>query len=325
MTSAAAPPLAPVTLASIKDAARALAGIAERTPMVEAPALSRAAGVAVWLKCEHLQPVGAFKLRGAYTAISRLPEAVRARGVVTHSSGNHGAAVAWAARRLGIRAVVVMPEDAPRVKIDNVRRFGGEIVFVTDRSQREPTADRIAREQGLVAIPPYEYADVIAGQGTCGLEIVEQCPAVGTVLVPVGGGGLLAGIATAVKAIKNTVSVVGVEPEGAAKLSAALAAGGPSRLEKTTSLADGLLPLALGQLPWRQIAGVVTTAVTVRDADLEAAVRFLYQQMGLRVEPSGAATVAALLGDRYRPQSPTVAVLSGGNVDGELFERLVHG
>lgn len=315
----------PVDLQNLEDAARGLAGIALRTPLVESPALARQLGVPVWLKAEQLQPIGAFKIRGAVTALRRLPPEVRARGVVTHSSGNHGIAVGWAARRLGVPAVVVVPEDAPAIKIEAIRSTGAELVLIQDRAQREPTANRLMRERGLSFIPPYDHPDVLAGQGTCGLEILEQCPTVETILVPVSGGGFLGGIATAVRGREPGVRVVGVEPEGAAKLTAALAAGAPARIEAPKSMADGLLAPAVGAIPFQQMAGVVKEAARVSEDDLTAAVRFLWQGHGWRVEPSGAAAVAALLGGRLRPTGPTVAVVSGGNVDPELFSRLIAG
>jgi threonine dehydratase len=319
--SSAAP--AGVTLASIRDAAAGLAGVAIRTPLVEAPALSRVAGVPVRLKCEHLQPVGAFKLRGAYTAISRLTDAERHQGVATHSSGNHGLALAWAARRLGVAAVVVMPEDAPQVKIQGVRQQGAEIVFVADRSQREPVFEALVRERGMIPIPPFEHPDVIAGQGTCGLEILEQWPEASAILVPTGGGGLLAGVATAVSEVRPEATVVGVEPANVRKLSAALAAGRSQRTHVGSSLADGLLTPAIGSIPFAAIHGRVREVVQVSDDDLRKAVRFLFESMGLRVEPSGAAAAAALLARNWVPSSPSVAILTGGNVDPELFWRLV--
>ncbi|MEP6571477.1 MAG: threonine/serine dehydratase [Gemmatimonadota bacterium] len=313
-----------VTLEDIRAAAVILDGVAVRTPLIEAPALSRITGVPVALKCEHLQPIGAFKIRGAYHAIARLPAEDRVRGVVTHSSGNHGQAVAYAAQRLGVRAVIVMPEDATRVKVEGVQRYGGEVVFVHDRTQRESRCMQLAAERGLVVVPPYENPDVIAGQGTCGLEILEDWPQVETILVPVGGGGLIAGIATAAVALKPGIRVIGVEPAGAAKLSAALAAGRPTRLERSHSIADGLLPLSVGVLPFQHLDGVVHQAVRVEEDDLAQAVRFLHDEMGLRVEPSGAASTAALLAGRYQPTGPAVAVISGGNVDPDVFYRLTH-
>lgn len=311
-------------LAAIREAAGRLRGVATRTPLLDVRALSARVGVPVRLKAEHLQPIGAFKIRGAYNAIARLSPPERARGVVTHSSGNHGQAVAYAARLLGVRAVIVMPSGAAQVKVEGVRRHGGEVVFVSVPAERESRAAELAAAEGLVPVPPYENPDVIAGQATCGLEILEDWPEVGTILVPVGGGGLIGGIARAVAALRPDLRIVGVEPTGAAKLAAALGAGRPVRLERTSSLADGLLPLAVGQLPFAQLAGVVREAEAVTEEELAGAVRFLYREAGLRVEPSGAATTAALLAGRIRPTGPTAAVVSGGNVDPGVFESLVR-
>jgi len=313
-----------VSLEALRAAAQGLDGIAVRTPLVPLPALSALVGVPVAVKCEQVQPIGAFKIRGAYTAVSRIPAERRARGVITYSSGNHGQAVAFAAQRLGIRAVVVMPERAPAIKVDGVRRLGGEVVIAGNSSaQRYQQARHIAEEQGLTMVPPYESLDVITGQGTCGLEIIDEYPQVETILVPVGGGGLIAGIAAAATALKPEVRIIGVEPEGAAKLARALEAGRPVTLDHTDSLADGLLPLSIGELPFRVLSGKVREAVQVSEADIVAGVRFLYEA-GLSVEPSGAVTTAALLSRRIRPAGPTVAVLSGGNVDPDLLQRLVY-
>ena len=295
-----------------------------RTPLLDAPALSRRLGLPVGLKCEHLQPIGAFKIRGAYTAVSRLSPESRARGVITYSSGNHGQAVAFAARLLGTRAVVVMPERAPAIKVEGVRRYGGEVVIAGNSSaERWERARALAEERGLAMVPPYESLDVIAGQGTCGLEILEEWPAVETILVPVGGGGLIAGIAAAVSALKPTVRVIGVEPVGAPKLARALEAGRPVKLDSTDSLADGLLPLAIGELPFAVLSGVVRESILVSEEEIAAAVRFLSREMGLSPEPSGAVTTAALLSGRAPISGPTAAVVSGGNVDPDLLKRLV--
>ena len=310
---------------ALRSAAKALEGIAVRTPLVELPGLSARLGHPVKAKCEHLQPVGAFKIRGAYTAISRIPPENRTRGVITYSSGNHGQAVAFAARLLGIPAVVVMPERAPAIKLAGVRRQGAEVVLAGSTSaERAERAGAIAAERGLTMVPPYESLDVIAGQGTCGLEILESWPAVETILVPVGGGGLIAGIAAAVAAIKPTVRVIGVEPAAAPKLARALDAGRPATTEFVGSLADGLLPLSIGELPFAVLSGIVHESVQVSEDEIAGAVRFLYHEQELVIEPSGAVTTAALLAGRVRPTGPTAVVLSGGNVDPELFERLVH-
>jgi threonine dehydratase len=312
-----------VSLEELRAAAQGLDGVAVRTPLVPLPPLSRIAGVPVLAKCEHLQPVGAFKIRGAYTAISRIPVAARARGVITYSSGNHGQAVAFAAQRLGIRAVVVMPERAPAIKVEGVKRLGGEVLIAGNSSaERYERARRLAEEQGLAMVPPYESYDVIAGQGTCGVEIIEDYPEVETILVPVGGGGLIAGIAAAVAAMKPDVRVVGVEPSGAAKLARALEAGQPVKLDHTESLADGLLPLAIGELPFGVISGRVREAVQVSEDEIVAGLRLLHQS-GVPAEPSGAVTTAALLSRRVASDGPTVAIVSGGNVDPALIQRLL--
>ena len=313
-----------VSLEALRSAAKGLEGIAVRTPLLDAPALSDRVGLPVALKCEHLQPIGAFKIRGAYTAVSRLSPESRARGVITYSSGNHGQAVAFAARLLGTRAVVIMPERAPAIKVEGVRRYGGEVVIAGNSSaERRERARALAEERGLAMVPPYESLDVIAGQGTCGLEILEEWPAVGTILVPVGGGGLIAGIAAAVLALNPTVKVIGVEPVGAPKLARALEAGRPVQLDRTDSLADGLLPLSIGELPFAVLSGVVRESILVSEEEIVAAVRFLSREMGLSPEPSGAVTTAALLSGRAPISGPTVAVVSGGNVDPDLLKRLV--
>jgi threonine dehydratase len=313
-----------VSLEALREAAKGIDGVAVRTPLLELASLSRQLGVPVSLKCEQLQPIGAFKIRGAYTAISRLPAESRARGVITYSSGNHGQAVAYAARRLGIPAVVVMPERAPAIKIEGVKRLGGEVVIAGNSSAvRFEKATALAGERGLAMVPPYESLDVIAGQGTCGLEILEAMPSVETILVPVGGGGLIAGIAAAVAALKPTVRVIGVEPVGAAKLARALDAGRPVKLDQTVSMADGLLPLSIGEVPFAVLSAVVHEAVQVTEEEIAAAVRFLFREAGVSAEPSGAVTTAALLSRRVRPTGPTVGVLSGGNVDPDLLRRLV--
>ena len=325
MTPLTADPAAPVSLDSLRAAARVLEGVAVRTPLLDLPELGARLGAPVALKCELLQPIGAFKIRGAYNAIARVAAEGGARGVVTQSSGNHGQAVAFAARRFGLRAVVVMPASTPAVKVEGVRRHGGEVVLAgaTRSAEQGLRAEAIARDEGLAMIPPFNHPDVIAGQGTCGLEILEQRPDVRTILVPVSGGGLIAGISVAVAALAPDVQVVGVEPAGAAKLTAALAAGGPRTLDRTDSMADGLLSRSVGALTFDILRRVVRQAVTVSENEIAAAVHWLHHHTELRPEPSGAVAVAALLAGRIRPDGPTVAVVSGGNVDPELYQRLV--
>jgi threonine dehydratase len=299
----------------LADAARALEGVAVHSPLLRVDALD------AWLKLECRQPIGAFKIRGAYNAVRKLPEATRARGVITFSSGNHGQAVAFAAQRFGVRAVVVMPETAPAIKVDGVRRWGGEVVFAGRTSEdRRRAALEIAERDGLAVIPPFDHADIVAGQATVGLEIAADLPDVATVVVPVGGGGLISGVVRGLAAAGSAARVVGVEPVGAPKLTRSLAAGRPVTLEQTASIADGLITLTVGAIPFdtlqahrERLAGVVTVA----DEPIREAVRFLYRECDLVVEPSGAATTAALRAGLVEPfrRPPVVLVVSGGNVD----------
>ncbi|HEY8257248.1 MAG TPA: threonine/serine dehydratase [Gemmatimonadales bacterium] len=320
---AAAPP---VGIDALRSAAQVLEGVAVRTPLVEVPGLSERLGWPVLLKCEQLQPIGAFKIRGAYNAISRVAAQGRVTGVVTQSSGNHGQAVAFAARAFGLRAVIVMPGSAPRIKVEGIRRHGGEVVFAgaTRSAEQLQRAEEIAARDGLEMVPPFEHPDVVAGQGTCGLEILDQRPDVDTILVPVGGGGLIAGISVAVRALRPSTHLIGVEPAGAAKLGAALAAGEPTMLDSTGSVADGLLPRSVGRLTFSILRQVVREAVQVSDDEIRGAVRFLYREANLSVEPSGAVGVAALLAGRVRAQGPAVIVVSGGNVDPDILAGLVR-
>jgi threonine dehydratase len=318
-------PTALVSLSALQQAAALLEGVVVRSPLIEVPALSARMGVPVSLKCEQVQPVGAFKLRGAYNALARVAAEGRARGVVTQSSGNHGQAVAFAARAFGLRAVVVMPSSTPKIKVEGVRRHGGEVVFAGASRSAEQLrrAEAIARDEDLEMIPPYDHPDVVAGQGTVGLEILEQRPDVAAILVPVSGGGLISGISIAVQALRPDVDLIGVEPAGAPKLSTALAAGAPQTLGQTQSIADGLLARSIGEFTFPILRRVVRTAVQVSESDIAGAVRFLHHEAGLVSEPSGAVGVAALLAGLVRPSGPTVAVLSGGNVDPDLYQRLV--
>ena len=313
-----------VSIASIREAATGLDGVAERTPLLRAPALESAAGYAVYLKLENRQPTGAFKLRGAWTAVRRLPDSARRRGIITYSSGNHGQAVAYAARRLGLRAVVVMPETAPEIKVQGVQRWGATVEFAGTTSEHRCTraAELIARD-GLTVIPPFDHPDIIAGQGTVGLEIVEDLPDVRHIAVPVGGGGLIAGITTAASALVPHARVTAVEPEGAPALRCALDAGEVVRLDETHSIADGLLPVAIGSLNFAIVRGHID-AVTVTDAAIAGATVWLHREMDITVEPSGAATTAALRAGAFTPEGPAVLVVSGGNVDPAYVEQLAR-
>ena len=303
---------------SVREAAAGLKGVAVRTPLVHVPALG------VYLKLESLQPVGAFKARGAFTAVRRLSDAARRPGVITYSSGNHGQAVAWAAARFGVRAVIVMPETAPAIKVEGVKRWGGEVVFAGRTSaDRQTKAEAIAAADGLAIVPPFNHLDVIAGQATVALEIVEDLPEVATVVVPVGGAGLISGVVAGLAATGSRARVWGVEPTGAPKLQRSLAAGRVERLERTASLADGLITLTVGDLPFgilQQHRDRVAGVALVDDDSLREAVHFLHRECHLDVEPSGAATTAAVRTGAVRPSGVTVLVVSGGNVDPALLE-----
>jgi threonine dehydratase len=308
-----------VTPAEIREAALGLLGIARRTSLRYVPPPLDA-----HLKLENEQPIGAFKIRGAFTAIRRLPPDVRQRGVITYSSGNHGQAVAYSARQFGVRAVIVMPETAPAVKVDGVKRWGGEVVLAGRTSDdRQTKAEELAARDGLAVVPPFDHADIVAGQATVALEIVEQLPEVATVVVPVGGGGLIAGVVAGLAAAGSAAAVWGVEPAGAPKLKRSLEAGAPVRLDRTTSIADGLITLTVGRIPFAELARQrdrLRGVVLVDDDSIRQAVHFLWRTCRLAVEPSGAVTTAAVLSGAVRPSGPTVLVVSGGNVDRALLE-----
>src|SRR5215203_2870232 len=286
-------PLALVTLDDIRSAAARIGGTVRRTPLVDA---STGPGeTALRLKCENMQVAGAFKIRGAANMLARFGRNELVRGVITYSSGNHAQALACAARLLGVPAVVVMPTTAPLVKVSGTRAFGAEVVFAgTTSAERKSEAERLQRARGLVMVPPFDHPWIIAGQGTVGLEILEDCPDVHEVYVPVGGGGLLAGVAAAVKALRPATRVVGVEPSGAAKMSRSLAAGAPVTLDRTASIADGLLPVRPGDLTFAHARALVDEVITVDEDGLADAVRFLAREAKILVEPSGAAGVAAV-------------------------------
>jgi threonine dehydratase len=306
-----------VSLAEIRAAARVLHGVAVRTPLLPADDLSaRLGGAPIFVKPEMLQRGGAFKFRGAYTFLAGLTPEERARGVIAPSSGNHAQAVAFAARLFGVRATLVMPTTVTAAKRSGVERLGGQVVLAgTTTADRMTRAQELVKESGSVLVPPYDDARIIAGQGTAGLEIVEDLPDVGTVLVPVGGGGLSAGVATAVKLLVPTARVIGVEPVGAAKLTRARAAGAPVKLDSTGGMADGLLATQIGTIPFAHHAAYIDEVVTIEDAELAPAMRYLLDRLKIVTEPSGAITIAALQSGRVAPRGKTVAVLSGGNIE----------
>ena len=327
-----------VTLADVQAAADRLLGVALRTPLLAfGPIDDQLGAPRAWIKPENLQPIGAFKIRGAYNALASLSAGERARGVVTHSSGNHAQGVARAARMLGVRAVIVMPRDAPAVKVAGVRADGAEIDFVgPDNEERVARAHQLADEQDLVLIPSYDDARIVAGQGTIGLEIVEQLAELGraneplTVFVPIGGGGLSAGVCVAVKSLRPDATVVGVEPELAADAAESFARGQIVRwsAERTNrTIADGVRTGAVGRIPWAQLSRLLDDVVTVSEADIKRAMLDVATRARIVAEPSGAVSVAgwqrhgASLADA--DEADVVMVVSGGNVDPETYRRLL--
>lgn len=313
-----------VGLPSIREAAAGLGGVALRTPLLADPLLSAELDAEVRLKCESLQRTGSFKIRGAWTFVSRLDPADVERGVITYSSGNHAQAVALAASLRGVPAVVVMPTTAPDVKREGAERLGAEIVLEgTTSEERRVRAESLAGERGLTVVPPFDHPDIVAGQGTVGLEIAEAWAGVDLLLVPIGGGGLLSGCAAAMRALHPEVTIVGVEPEGAASMTAALSEGGPTTLETIDTVADGLAPVRVGGLTFRHVKELVDEVVTVEDGAILEAARHLVFGRKLVVEFSGAATVAALRSGRVDVAGRKVAaVVSGGNLDPRLLERI---
>jgi threo-3-hydroxy-L-aspartate ammonia-lyase len=313
-----------VHLAAIRAAADRIRGVAVRTPLL-------AWDDRTWLKPENLQPIGAFKIRGAHAKITSLTHAQRAAGVVSYSSGNHAQAVARSARLLGVRAIIVMPENTPAVKIAGVERDGAEIVRCGPGSdERRRIAEALAAEHGYAIVPPFDDPEIIAGQGTAGLEIAEDLPRVTSVLVPIGGGGLISGVAVALKALVPGTRVVGVEPGAAADARDSLAAGRivswPAERTGQT-IADGLRVSAVGALPFEHIRALVDEIVTVTDREMLSAMRALATLGRLVAEPSGAAAMAAHLAGRV-PQpagdDARVVVISGGNAEPAMLARALE-
>jgi len=309
-----------ITLDDVRAAAGRVAGLAVRTPLLPCLWADQ-----LWLKPESLQPVGSFKVRGAVNALSCLSEAERAAGVITHSSGNHGQALAYAGRELGVPVTVVMPDVAPEVKIRATRGYGAEVILVPPARRLSRTHELVA-ERGLTLVPPFDHPAVIAGQGTVGLEILADLADVATVLVPVGGGGLSSGVATVVRALAPQVSVVGVEPALAGDAADSLAAGELrewTNEQRYRTIADGLRT-SLSPLTFAHLTARLDRIITVSEDEIRAAVRTLAYSGRLVVEPSGAVTVAGYLAHRDElPPGPAVAVLSGGNIAPELLIELL--
>jgi threonine dehydratase len=317
-----------VTLKDIQHAQALLRNVAVRTPLV----LCRLSDDRqIHVKPENLQPIGSFKLRGAYNKISSLTPEQRARGVVAHSSGNHAQGVAFAARALGVKATIVMPNVAPKVKLDATRALGAEVVLVGPASEeRIQKAEELEKERGLVPVPPYADEKIIAGQGTAGLEILEDMPDVELVLVPVGGGGFISGIATAIKESGSKAKVIGVEPEFAADAQASLRSGKIQSISGESALrtaADGLRSQSVGEINFEHIRKYVDDIVTVTEDEIRRAQRRLLFGARILAEPSGAVTTAAAIfrAEELPQAAKTVAVVTGGNVEPQLFSDMVLG
>lgn len=317
-----------VTLDDIREARERLLGVVVRTPLIPFPRQNP--DRRLYFKPESFQPTGAFKLRGAYNKIASLSEEERRRGVISHSSGNHAQAVAYAARELGVRAVIVMPRGAPRVKLEATQALGAEVVLVDNKSEaRKRKNDELAAEFGYVPVPPYDDSTLIAGQGTIGLEILEDLADVGLVLVPVSGGGLISGVAAALKLSRPDVQVIGVEPSLAADAQASFRGGHIVSFpaEQTwQTIADGLRVQQVGLIPWAHLQAFVDDIVTVEEDEIGEAVRRLAFQARLVSEPSGAVTFAAwLFHSDELPRTPhTVALISGGNIDPHLLAEILN-
>jgi threonine dehydratase/serine racemase len=304
-----------VDLAAIEEAAKRIAGFAHRTPVATCSTLDRMAGRSLFLKCEHLQRVGAFKFRGASNAVRKLPDDVAPRGVVTHSSGNHAQALALAARLRGIPAHVVMPRDAPAVKRRAVEDYGARVVACEPTlPARESAAASVLAETGATFVPPYDHPDVIAGQGTAALELLSQAPRLDAIVAPVGGGGLLSGVCIAAKALEPGIRVYGAEPLGADDAARSKVAGRLLPQTAPNTIADGLLT-SLGGFTWPVIRDHVDAVVTVTEDEIVAAMRLAWERAKQLIEPSAAVALAVAMGPALAGARRVGVILSGGNVD----------
>ena len=314
----------PITLDDVRDAAAQLKGVAHRTPVLRSRTLDELVGAEVFLKCENFQRIGAFKFRGAYNAASRLTPEQLARGIAAYSSGNHAQAVALAARELGTTAVIVMPEDTPASKLAATAGYGAEIVTY-DRytGDRVAIGEALAAERGLSLIPPYEHPHVMAGQGTAALELVEEVGELDAVLTPVGGGGLIAGTATAVKGLHPRTRVIGVEPEAGDDTKRSLEAGRRVTIPVPRTIADGQAAETPGELTFSVNRRLVDEIALVSDEQIKDAMRFAFERLKIVVEPSGATPLAALLAGRAGRVTGRVGmIVSGGNIGAERFAQL---
>jgi threonine dehydratase len=313
-----------VTRADIESARDLLGDVARRTPVEGSRPLSERVGGPVALKCENLQRAGSFKIRGAYVRIARLTDDERGHGVVAASAGNHAQGVALAATLLGTSSTVFMPEGAPIPKVEATKAYGATVRFAgATVDEALVAAEDYAAQSGAVVIHPFDHPDIVAGQGTVGLEILEQCPEVKTVVVGVGGGGLVSGVAAAIKPMRPDVVVVGVQAAGAASYPPSLAAGSPQKLASMATIADGIAVGCPGELTFRMVRHYVDDIVTVSEEALSQALLLCLERAKLLVEPAGAAAVAALMDSPQQFEPPVVAVLSGGNIDPLMMERVI--
>jgi threonine dehydratase len=313
-----------VTIDEVRAAERRLSSVLAQTPVERSRAIGEVAGVEVLLKCENLQRTGSFKLRGAYNRIARMTDEEKARGVVCASAGNHAQGVALAARMQGVQATVFMPVEAPLPKLIATQAYGAEVRSVGETFDESlDAALRFGKEEGRVFVHPFDHRDIIAGQGTLGLEIAAQVPEAGTVLVCVGGGGLISGVGVALRALRPDVRIVGVQAAGAASFRASLDAGEPLALPSCDTIADGIAVKRPGELTLAHVRDLVDEVVTVDDEEIAHAVVLLLERAKLVVEPSGAAGVAAILAGRVELTPPVVAVLTGGNIDPLMLQHLV--
>jgi len=316
----------PVTFDDVRDAAAQIKGVTHRTPVLRSRTLDKLVGAEVFLKCENFQRIGAFKFRGAYNAASRLSAEQLAAGITAYSSGNHAQAVALAARELGTTAVILMPEDAPRSKMEATAGYGAEIITY-DRytGDRVAIGEALAVERGLTLIPPYEHPHVIAGQGTAALEMIEEIGDLDDLVVPVGGGGLIAGSATVAKGLRHGIRVIGVEPETGDDTKRSLEAGTRVAISVSRTIADGLAADIPGALTFSINQRLVDDIVLVSDDQIRDAMRLAFERLKIVIEPSGATALAALLTGRIRPIPPRVGVVvSGGNINAQRFGELVR-
>lgn len=320
-------PAAPVVFADVRAAAQHLNGVAHRTPVVRSRTLDLRCGARLFVKCENLQRMGAFKFRGAYNFLESLSPSERMRGVVAFSSGNHAQGVALAARLLGVPATIVMPTDAPAVKLAATREYGAEIVFYErERSHREEIAQAVADERGATLVPPFDDPRIVAGAGTAGLELLEEAGDLDAIVVPVGGGGLMGGTAIAAHGIDRDIALYGVEPKAGDDFAQSLARGERVTIPVPKTIADGLQTTAPGELTFAIAREHVRAVVSVSDDELCDAMRFAFERMKLVIEPSGAAALAALLHHRIPELAGkrVGAIVSGGNIDPARYAELIQ-